>query len=218
MKNITIKSRLYILSFIPLLLIACSTIYVAREKMSELTASEMKTVHNNMMEVKKKDLKAYIEIIDSALRPLKAINAPREKAVEILSEVSYGINGYIFGYTSKGIRIFQGNTFAKDRGKASGNAKDMKGNFFIQNIIKIARDGGGFSHYYFPKPGETTTSEKLSYSIYEPRWDMVIGTGFYIDDIENTIAEMEALAYEKEQEAITAIIITTLIIAACRSL
>lgn len=53
--------------------------------------------------------------------------------------------------------------------------------------MKTGIAGGGFTNYWFTKPGKgEALFEKLSYSKYYEPWDLVLGTGIYIDDVETT--------------------------------
>ncbi|MDW6091193.1 methyl-accepting chemotaxis protein [Vibrio rhizosphaerae] len=196
MSKLTIKSRVYALSILPLLLITFGMIFISYQQMSELNHHQQQLIQQRLTEQKRSELKAYIDIIDTSLTTLKERHADRQDVVETLSRIRFGDNGYVFGYDSKGNRFFLGDT-GKDIGENFWGMKDTKGNFLIQNLIKQAKNGGGFSSYFFPKPGEKVASEKLSYSVYEPQWDMIIGIGFYIDDVEALTSQMAA---RSEQE------------------
>jgi methyl-accepting chemotaxis protein len=61
---------------------------------------------------------------------------------------------------------------------------DPNGKLIFVEAARIARqDGGGEMEYMWPKPGETTPKPKLSYVKLYPRWNWVIGSGIYIEDI-----------------------------------
>jgi methyl-accepting chemotaxis protein len=97
-------------------------------------------------------------------------------------------------------------------GKNYWDLKDVNGFLLVQDIIKGAKNGDGYTQYYFPKPGEDAPSPKLAYSIYESKWDLVIGTGFYIDDVDAVILAMEKESNQRVNDALIAITITSLII------
>ncbi|SJN58523.1 Methyl-accepting chemotaxis protein PctB [Vibrio ruber DSM 16370] len=191
MSKLTIKSRVYALSLLPLLLISFGMIFISYQQISNLNHTQQQLIHKRLSEQKRAELKAYIDIIDSSLTSLKESNADRQDVVKKLSQIRFGDSGYVFGYDSKGNRFFLGDT-GKGIGKNFWDMQDSKGNFLIQNLIEQGKNGGGFSSYFFPKPGEKVASEKLSYSLYEPQWDMIIGIGFYIDDVEAITAQMAA--------------------------
>ena len=175
--NLTIRSRLYILSIVPLLLIAASMMFVSFTQSSSLNKHQMESTSNSMMAMKKTELKSYLQIADSALIPLKKSNASLEQALEILKEVQFGQNGYLFGYDSKGTRLLLGKSSA-GIGENFWTLQDAQGNYLVQDLIRNSKIGD-FTTYYFPKPGESTPLPKLSYSVYIPQWDLMIGTGFY---------------------------------------
>lgn len=73
------------------------------------------------------------------------------------------------------------------------NAKDPNGYPYIQEINKSAQqEGGGFTRWMFPKPGETEPLPKYGYSIEFKPYHWVIGTGVWIDEIDAIIAQKEA--------------------------
>lgn len=145
------------------------------------------------MAMKKAELKNYVQMARSAIEPLLKKNATLEEALPVLRELEFGETGYIFGYNSKGVRVVVGKN-DKGIGENFYNLQDKKGNYLIQDLLKNAKTGE-FTTYYFPKLGQTEALPKLSYSMFIPEWDLMIGTGFYTDDIDAVIAEMEASAH-----------------------
>ncbi|MEZ9056714.1 methyl-accepting chemotaxis protein [Vibrio pelagius] len=201
--SLTIRNRLYILSFIPLLFMTLGMIYVSYLKTTELTAEQVNSTRTNMMEMKQKELKSYLQMAKSSITPFLERGATLEEALPTLRQLEYGESGYIFGYDSKGVRVVVGQS-SDGIGKSYFNLQDKKGNYLIQDLIKNSKVGK-FTTYYFPKLGETEALPKLSYSIFIPQWDLMLGTGFYTDDIDAVITEMEASSNQALQSTITAI-------------
>ncbi|MCE7624288.1 methyl-accepting chemotaxis protein [Vibrio fluvialis] len=193
--NLTIRHRLYILSIVPLLIIAISMMYFTFTETQSFSHTQMANTREAMMDMKKAELKAYLQIAESALTPLKNRQATREDAVAILQEIAFGQNGYLFGYDSKGTRVLLGKG-QTGLGDNFIDLQDSQGNYLVRDLIKNAKSGD-FTTYYFPKPGETQPLPKLSYSVYLPQWDLIIGTGFYTDDVDAEIAEMEMLTKQR---------------------
>ncbi|MBD0786024.1 cache domain-containing protein [Vibrio sp. Y2-5] len=208
--NLTIRTRLYILSIVPLLLIAASMMFVSFTQTTNLNNHQMESTQNAMMAMKKTELKSYLKIADSALTPLKNSNASLQQALEILKEVQFGQNGYLFGYDSKGTRLLLGKSNA-GIGENFWNLRDTQGNYLVQDLLRNSKTGE-FTTYYFPKPGESTPLPKLSYSVYVPQWDLMIGTGFYTDDIDAEIATMEKRANEELMQSLWSLTTVTAII------
>ncbi len=209
--NLTIKARLYILAILPLIIIAAGTMYFTNNELQGLNSAHMSSARNNMMESKQQELKSYLDIVDTVLTPLKKKNASREEVISELSNIKFGASGYFFGYNSKGVRVLLGQS-SKGLGTNYWTLKDVNGFLLIQDIIKQGKSGGGYTTYYFPKPGEEKPSPKLAYSLYFSQWDLVVGTGFYIDDVDSTLAAMKLESQELADSAIITIAIATLVI------
>ncbi|NOH17932.1 methyl-accepting chemotaxis protein [Vibrio cyclitrophicus] len=203
--TLTIKNRLYILSFIPLLLMAIGMMSVTYMKSTELTAQQVESTRSNMMAMKEKELKAYLQMAYSAISPFLDRGATLEEALPTLRTLEYGESGYIFGYDSKGVRVVVGQS-NDGIGKNYYDLQDKQGNYLIRDLIKNAKLGE-FTTYYFPKPGQSVALPKLSYSVFVPQWDLMLGTGFYTDDIDAVVAEMKESSNAALQSSLTAIAI-----------
>ncbi|MDH5975690.1 methyl-accepting chemotaxis protein [Vibrio splendidus] len=203
--TLTIKNRLYILSFIPLLLMAIGMMSVTYMKSTELTAQQVESTRSNMMAMKEKELKAYLQMAYSSISPFLDKGATLEEALPTLKTLEYGESGYIFGYDSKGVRVVVGQS-NDGIGKNYYDLQDKQGNYLIRDLIKNSKLGE-FTTYYFPKPGQSVALPKLSYSVFVPQWDLMLGTGFYTDDIDAVIAEMKESSNIALQSSLTAIAI-----------
>ena len=210
--NLTIKKRLTILSIVPLLLMAIGMMSVAYYKTTSLTAQQVASTRSNMMDMKQKELTAYLQMARSSIQPFLDRGAALEEAIPTLKELEYGESGYIFGYNSKGIRVVVGHG-TDGIGQSYYDLQDQKGNYLIRDLIKNAKTGI-FTTYYFPKLGETVALPKLSYSIFIPEWDLMLGTGFYTDDIDAVVAQMNARSNQALESTLVAIATFGVIIAA----
>ncbi|QOV32372.1 cache domain-containing protein [Vibrio diabolicus] len=201
--NLTIRKRLYILSIIPVLTIALGMMWFTYLQTSTYNQQQINHTHTTMMAMKKAELKNYVQMAHSALKPLLDRNASLQEAIPVLKELEFGQSGYIFAYDSKGVRVVVGKN-NKGVGENFYNLQDKKGNYLIQDLLKNAKTGD-FTTYYFPKLGQTEALPKLSYSMFIPKWDIMIGTGFYTDDIDAIITEMENTANDELNNILAAI-------------
>ncbi|MCX7881630.1 MAG: methyl-accepting chemotaxis protein [Brevinematales bacterium] len=114
----------------------------------------------------------------------------RKLAADLLRDLRYGDNGREYFWADD----LQGNNVVlygrKDvEGSNRNNLRDARGTYIIQELRKLALQGGGYLDYYFPRQGETNPLPKRGYSkLFEP-YGWVLGTGLYVDDIEASIAE-----------------------------
>ena len=70
-------------------------------------------------------------------------------------------------------------------GKKLDQLKDKNGKFLFNEFNQMVKNhGAGFVDYVWPKPGSDNPVPKLSYVKGFESWGWVIGTGIYIDDVE----------------------------------
>jgi methyl-accepting chemotaxis protein len=91
--------------------------------------------------------------------------------------------GYYFAYGMDGQTLILGPT-PDVEGTNRFQIKDADGKFFVQAMIATVRQGGGTVDYRYPKPGSTVALPKLAYVQPLPGWDMFVGTGLYVDDLD----------------------------------
>ncbi|PNQ54009.1 chemotaxis protein, partial [Vibrio agarivorans] len=201
--NFTIKQRLYILSILPILVMAISMMWFTYLQTTDYSDKKIASIRHQVMEMKKEELKSYIQIAQSSITPFLNRNAPLEEVLPIFKQLEFGQSGYIFGYNSEGTRIFAGQDL-QGVGDNFYYLQDDKGNYLIQDLIKNAKTGE-FTTYFFPKLNQNEALPKLSYSLFIPEWDLTIGTGFYTDDVDIIIDDMNATAEQNLHMTLTAI-------------
>lgn len=202
--NISIRHRLYILSFLPVLIVSVALMFEAMTEAKSMSTDQISSAHKTMLEMKQAELRSYLDIADSVLLPLKQRQATRDEVISLLRNIKFDGSGYLFGYDPKGVRLLLGQS-ETGIGENFYSMQDARGNYFIQDLIKNAKEDK-FTTYYFPKPGSTTPIGKLSYSIYLPEWDLVIGAGFYMDDVEQQLVDMDNRAMDRLEDSLWTLI------------
>jgi methyl-accepting chemotaxis protein len=108
----------------------------------------------------------------------------QERAKAAMRDIRYGNGEYFFVFN------FDGNLVAHVRPDLEGtnmmNSKDSRGNLYVADAIRVARQGGGYISYDIPRAGETEPKPKLAYSVAIDEWSWELGTGVYVDDIDET--------------------------------
>jgi methyl-accepting chemotaxis protein len=128
-------------------------------------------------------------------------DSARERAFEAIGSIRYGVDGYVYIFDGKGLTLVHA---SKDTvGKSLMNSTDPNGFQPIRDMVtKTKGNNSVYTEYMWNKPGETIPSPKISYSTGFDKWDIVIGTGLYIDDL-----EAEANVIKKQLYTISLIII-----------
>ncbi len=96
--------------------------------------------------------------------------------------------GYVFAYTMDGAAVA-----LPDIAQVGTNRLDalVNGRQVIRNIRDAVRaSGSAVIEYDFTRPGTTAAVPKISYAAAFPAWNIFIGTGVYIDDLEAQIATL----------------------------
>ncbi len=108
----------------------------------------------------------------------------QSEALARLGSLQFGEHSYLFAGTWQGISLL---------GPATGQnmigTTDSNGMKIVEELIHLARERGGFIEYVMPKLEGMRPDPKISYVQGVPDWQWYVGTGAYIDDIEETIAQ-----------------------------
>ena len=107
---------------------------------------------------------------------------------EIIRNIRFGTDGYFWIDTTEGVNVLLPINPSVE-GKMRMDAKDVNGVPFIQNIISVARSGGGFTQWYFQGIGTGDVAKpKRGYARVYEKFGWVIGTANYLDNIDKVIA------------------------------
>lgn len=97
----------------------------------------------------------------------------------ITNKTDLGESGYIFFLEKDGMMVGHPNIENQD----SWNLQDSSGQYFIQNIITAAENGGGFTKYPFHLPNNLKkNADKITYSKVDPNWGWVVAASSYKKD------------------------------------
>ncbi|MGL4204583.1 MAG: methyl-accepting chemotaxis protein [Aeromonadaceae bacterium] len=194
-----IKNKIITLAILPLVLavlvINLSVYFASQTQLSEQQAA----LRDDLMAAKKAELSQFLQLAETSITKLYAqpdTPAVREQVKNVLRDLRYGSDGYFFVYDFNGVNQVLG-TKPELEGKDLSGLKDETGTYFIQNIIAAARSGEGFVQYLWPKPSIQKSVAKLSFSKVLDKYQWVLGTGFYIDDVEQQLAQEYAKGKEQ---------------------
>lgn len=162
-------------------------------EINQLSTKEMKTIISNRYDDEiKKQVDTAMSMLDHVYSEYEegetTLEEAKTKGAHILRDMRYGEEGYFWAdtYDGENVVLLGGDTEGTNRYEA----KDMKGNFYIKDIINNGKQSeGGYTDYYFSKEGESEELQKRAYSkAFEP-FEWVVGTGNYVDDIDSQIQE-----------------------------
>ena len=212
--HFSIKHRLLGMSIGPLLLMSVIIYLMITYQVSTLEDENIDSAREMLVAAKKSELKNIIGITYATIKPLYDARRPVEEAVSLMQRMEFGEDGYIFGYNENAIRVFSGSSDA-NIGQSYADYKDVNGVYLIRDLIQAGKNnnlgrGNNFVTYHFPRLNQSVPAPKLSYAIYLPNWDLMIGTGIYIDQIDKEVTSLATQINKTKSE----ILLTVAVIAA----
>lgn len=114
----------------------------------------------------------------------------KQKALDELKNLRYAHDDY-FWINDLSARMVMHPINPDLDGQDMSGFKDSEGNYLFKNLVeKGQQDGGGIVEYLWPKPGSDEPVAKMSYARLYEKWGWVVCSGFYVDDVEATYAEI----------------------------
>lgn len=121
--------------------------------------------------------------------------AAKQLAIEGVSRFRYGEDNYFFIMDKKGMTVSHPDPSMKN--VDISKLVDINGKNIGLSFIDIAlKNGEGYTSYWWKKLKDDTPQQKLVYVKFYPQWNWIIGTGVYIDEIEEEIQERKNIIIE----------------------
>jgi len=114
----------------------------------------------------------------------------QQQAAQAIAKIKWSADGYFFINSMEGVCVMLP---PKPHlvGKSLINLKDSLGNMILQDFISAAKKGGDFTRYVWDKPSGEKNVPKMTYILPFPQWNWLVGTGVYIDDIDQMVAKRQ---------------------------
>ncbi len=157
-------------------------LYMARDDMMELKRAEVK----NAVEAATTTVNSFLARVEKGELPEAEA---KKMAIDALAGARFDGGNYYFVIGFNGISVSHANKKIETTDMTP--LKDARGRFFIQDMIKLARDkGAGYIDYDWTKPGDKEASLKISYVMSVPKWQWLIGTGLHVHDVDAAFVRM----------------------------
>ncbi len=194
--EMTLPLRMFYIAVIQVILTSFITYYLVTNQYRELSENNVQTLESFLISQKEQELKNYTSIALSSVEHLYDLvgdkNQHNQLAVEgIFKNMLYnGDDGYFFIYDDKGVAVVHPKEPHRV-GKNWWNLEDNNGDKIIQILLKKAHAGGGFYRYNWLKPSENEKVPKMGYSVYSDKWQWMLGTGVYLDDVYSQLSNLQ---------------------------
>jgi len=221
-----IKSKLLMLIILTILVVSISIVVNAINALNNTNIHNVEYFTNASFKNKEKLLKSYISLANKSVQSyydqigvggLTEAEA-KKLSLEYLKNFRYGDNGY-FWINDLDLKMVMHPISTSLNGKDISHVKTPNGKFVFKEMVDLAKkEGHGLIKYVWKKPGFAEPQDKYSYiEVFKP-WGWLIGTGSYLDDVENEITLMKEESDKKLNETIIEIILIVLVTSAILSL
>ncbi len=216
-KKMHLKSRLVL--FVSLL-ISCTILIQALVSYHSLSSAYNTIADSTMQRLDtliKTEVQSVIGVLTENYNRYKSgeisEQAAMQAAEKIVRDTRYNNGaGYFWADRADGKCMVHMNS--SYQGQMRLNNKDSKGNYYIRNLIAAGDKGGGFTDFWFTKPGKTGEFQKRGYTQKFEPYGWYISTGNYQEDMTPLIqAELNDCNRQKTQ-AMLVLIFSSIIVAA----
>ena len=192
-----LKAKLLVVAAVPLLLSLALIATAVLLQQRALARQEHESAEGTYITARRAELENYVQLAVSMINPLVNTDGDpaqaQAHAMQLLRSLDYGNDGYFFVYDMQGTVLMhprQPNLV----GQNLSELRDPKGNAPIKALLARARAGGGYVEYLWRRPSTGQIAPKLGYVVQIPKWNWMIGTGLYRDDIDAAIAQLDSQA------------------------
>ncbi len=212
--GVTTKISVLVLSAIgSTLLIVFASSFLSLREMKKTNQEEL---YGLIFEERKQKL---VELTENASSVLE--KSPGHYAIKAVNAMRFGDDNrnYFFVLDDQGVFLVH-----PERPDLVGvNHMDLKsedGRLIIREMVERSRkEARGFISYHWEKPRQKgVVSEKLTYFKRIPKWDWIIGTGIYNDDIKDIAVKKESILLEKLKTGLVSFIGVILFFSLCFTL
>jgi len=206
MANLTIQTRILLLALLPSTLLAIFLVSFSLYQTKQLGQQGVAGFEDMFQQNQQAVIKNYLQLGRSAIAHL--YNAPdaasnpeiKNQALEILRQLRFddsGSMGYFFVYDKQGVNVVHAANPAL-QGRNLMDLKDPNGVEVIRGLWDAASSGKGYLYYHWNNAETGTTDPKLGYAEELTKWNLMLGTGFWIDGLDKQVAVMQARADESQ--------------------
>ncbi len=194
--SISYGQKVFLLATLPLIVAVTLITLVVTAQSRQLAEREIQALEAQLIETKREELKNYLSIARTAVVNTYGRAAPDDDAAKLavtreLAAMLYGQDGYFFVFDYDGVNLVAPRqTYLI--GKDWTGLEDLNGTAITDELIRIARTGGGYHSFDWPKPSTGATERMIVYVNGLQDWRWAIGTGVFIDDILENVAVARA--------------------------
>lgn len=218
MKNLSIRQKIICASLIPIITLSCFIMWSVSNTSTNIINETTTLISLSQEDSVKSKVKSHVDIAISAIQSIYA-NADandenaKQEALTILRNITFDNDNYIFVYQYDGTNLAT-RPSPEMEGQNLINLKDANGKMIIADLISIAQSGGEYYQYIWPNPANNLEEGKMSYVKGLDNWGWMIGTGAYMNRIDEKITSAQEKIIDQSSAGMTLEIMIILAITA----
>ncbi|MBU2936195.1 MULTISPECIES: cache domain-containing protein [Pacificibacter] len=196
--------KLFLLATIPLLLAVGAISVLVAHQAREMAEREISELENQLVSAKQEELQNYLQLARASITTEYNPAGPNDteaklKVTQILSAMTFGREGYFFVFDYDGTNLVAPRRTDLITRNWAG-LTDSQGTPIVDELIRLARNGGGHHSYMFTKPSTGKEAQMMAYVIGLQDWQWAIGTGVFVDDVLDSVAAARAEVEQRVQK------------------
>jgi methyl-accepting chemotaxis protein len=180
LNTLKIKTKIWLIIYLASTILLVTQLLLDFE-FKENMILERKNTAIQMVDAAKHLIKdSYQQYLDEKLTLVEA----QEQAKNRISLLRFGESGYLWLNDLDGKMLMHPIKESLNNENMFLHSKNYVSSAFKLFVDKVNSQNKGFVYYQWPKPGETELEQKSSYVALFKQWNWVVGTGLYLQDIE----------------------------------
>jgi len=204
----SLNKQVVVIAVLPVIIVTCIFTYVFIANTLSRSEARIEVYREALLSERREALKNYIIMAVTTIE-----NLSQKQAIESIHNMRYGNNGYFWINDYNNFMVAHPDH--RLEGTDQNGLKDPNGVYILQAITKIVKEKGeGYISYMWKMPNDEKLQPKLSYGKAIKKWNWIVATGIYINDID----EMVAREKDKIEKEISFLIMNAILISLVISL
>lgn len=216
MNNLSIRQKILIAMITPVIALGIILMLVVYNSTKASIDAATTMVSYSTLEDSKDVVQNYVDIAYSAISNIYN-NAEgndeeaKQQALAILQGIRFEDDNYVFVYQYDGMNLASGGIETVE-GRNLMDMTDVNDKPIIKDLIDRAQSGGGHYQYVWYNPTTEEDEPKMSYVIGLEKWGWMLGTGIYLNHINENISFLKEEINSEANGALVTQFITGVVI------
>ena len=165
----TYAQKLTLIASVPLVLAVTAIAFVVALQARAVADREISTLEQQLLDAKKVELRNYVTQARNGFYFVYGSASPddgaaKSQVAQILAAMIYGEEGQFFVYDYDGTALVSPRQTDRINRNFAGET-DSDGTPVVDELIRIARSGGGYHTYMWPKPSTGEDAQMITYCL-----------------------------------------------------